>query len=345
MEPPEHVMDAFRTATATGDEREQGRNAETPAFDEWAVVELFGHKRLGGRVRQVELFGGAFLRIDVPDAADGASTHLYGAAAVYGVHPTSEAIARSVAAHHQVQPVQRWELPQQPRCDACGRVGDHDPNCPELLAGDDEDDEEPGRRRRAVLMGAGYVKIFYDTEFLEDGRTIELISIGMVAEDGRELYAVAEEIEVDPLRERIRRHPWLMANVVPHLPLHPNIKLRPPHSQFGGSFALDGFSNVVMPRRMIRNLVREFILSTPDPQLWAWYGAYDHVVYAQLFGPMASLPEGLPMYTSDVRTLYALHGDPPVPEQAGAAHNALDDAHHVKAMYDALDLDDEEGPF
>ncbi len=35
------------------------------------------------------------------------------------------------------------------------------------------------------------MKIFYDAEFIEDGVTIDLISIAMVAEDGRELYAVA----------------------------------------------------------------------------------------------------------------------------------------------------------
>ena len=35
------------------------------------------------------------------------------------------------------------------------------------------------------------MKYFYDTEFIEDGSTIELISIGVVAEDGREYYAVS----------------------------------------------------------------------------------------------------------------------------------------------------------
>lgn len=34
------------------------------------------------------------------------------------------------------------------------------------------------------------MRIYYDCEFLEDGNTIDLISMGMVAEDGRELYAV-----------------------------------------------------------------------------------------------------------------------------------------------------------
>ena len=39
------------------------------------------------------------------------------------------------------------------------------------------------------------MRIFYDTEFLDDGKTIDLISIGMVAEDGRELYAVSSEFD------------------------------------------------------------------------------------------------------------------------------------------------------
>ena len=36
------------------------------------------------------------------------------------------------------------------------------------------------------------MRYFYDTEFLEDGETIDLISIGIVAEDGREYYAVTD---------------------------------------------------------------------------------------------------------------------------------------------------------
>ena len=175
------------------------------------------------------------------------------------------------------------------------------------------------------------MNIYYDTEFLEDGHTIDLISIGMVADDGRELYAVAEEIEKDPLHGRICKHKWLMANVIPHLPLRQTVKQ--PEAQFSGIFYLDGNSNVVMPKRMIRNMVREFIQDTPNPELWAWYGAYDHVVYAQLFDRMIDLPNGFPKHTNDVKTLYVLDGNPTAPEQIGTAHNALDDARHVEAMY------------
>ena len=54
----------------------------------------------------------------------------------------------------------------------------------------------------------------YDCEFLEDGKTIELISIGIVADDGRDYYAVNR----DAPWKRIKKHEWLVANVVPSLP-------------------------------------------------------------------------------------------------------------------------------
>jgi len=39
------------------------------------------------------------------------------------------------------------------------------------------------------------MKIFYDCEFIENGTTIDLISIGMVTSDGREYYAISEEFD------------------------------------------------------------------------------------------------------------------------------------------------------
>ena len=49
----------------------------------------------------------------------------------------------------------------------------------------------PGPRR-------AFVRFFYDCEFIEDGHTIELVSIGVVDETGREFYAVSTEF--DPSR-------------------------------------------------------------------------------------------------------------------------------------------------
>lgn len=188
------------------------------------------------------------------------------------------------------------------------------------------------------------MKLFYDCEFLEDGHTVELISIGMVAEDGRELYAVNEGIEQDPLYSRICKHQWLMENVVPHLPLstgstgtqkgHGRLTTS---SSYCGFFNLDMASNIVMPRRMIRNAVRNFIQATPDPELWAWYAAYDHVALCQLWGPMAHLPKGVPMFTCDLKQEAMRLGNPEMPKQAEGEHNALADARHNRVMSEFLD--------
>jgi hypothetical protein len=158
-------------------------------------------------------------------------------------------------------------------------------------------------------------RYFYDTEFLEDGRTIELISIAFVADDGREYYAVVEDADWP----RIRQDEWLMANVVPQLP-----------SELGGDWK---------PKAQIAAEVRAFLLAAPQPELWAWYSAYDHVALAQLFGRMLDLPKGIPMFTHDVRSLVDWVGVKwrgSLPQQESGAHDALADARHVKVIFDYL---------
>ncbi|MFG2900952.1 hypothetical protein ACGFZH_28185 [Streptomyces zaomyceticus] len=173
------------------------------------------------------------------------------------------------------------------------------------------------------------MRIYYDTEFIENGRTIDLISIGMVAEDGRELYAVNREMPV----RRIRRHDWLMKHVVPSLP-HGHGDRR---NHLPKAWLFDYGDPVVKRRAVIAAQVRRFIQDTPDPQLWAWYGAYDHVALAQLFGPMIDLPTGVPMWTNDLRQECERLGNPRLPEQPAGVHNALADARHNRVRAEFLD--------
>lgn len=37
-----------------------------PPFEGWAILELMGHRRLGGYVSEATVAGAGFLRIDVP---------------------------------------------------------------------------------------------------------------------------------------------------------------------------------------------------------------------------------------------------------------------------------------
>jgi hypothetical protein len=172
--------------------------------------------------------------------------------------------------------------------------------------------------------------IDYDLEFLENGRTIELISIGMVCDDGREYYAVNSEMPVD----RILNHQWLKANVWPHLPLR-GYKPAPQINALQQSDGvLDLHDTRVRPKQVIANEVRDFIQATTDAELWASYGAYDHVCLAQLWGPMIDLPEGVPMFTHDIqqeRVRLGIHVDD-VPKQESGEHNALADAYHNQTV-------------
>lgn len=57
-------------------------------FDEWCVAELLGHRRVAGRVREVQLAGHGFLRLDEP-GADGqpGRTQFIAPGSVYVLHP------------------------------------------------------------------------------------------------------------------------------------------------------------------------------------------------------------------------------------------------------------------
>lgn len=177
--------------------------------------------------------------------------------------------------------------------------------------------------------------IDYDLEFLEDGRTIELISIGMVADDGREYYAVNSDAPWD----RVKGHRWLMDNVWPHLPLRGH---KSGLATVGGAVVtkliepgvIDMGDSQVKPHWVIANEVRDFIQATSEVELWANYGAYDHVALAQLWGPMIRLPKGVPMFTRDIQQERARLGIPwdALPKQEGGEHNALADARHNQTV-------------
>lgn len=107
------------------------------AFDSWAVLELMGHVRMAGRVTEEERFGSKLGRIDVPDG-DSFTTVYFTASSIYRMTPTTEEIARSVAARNKPEPVHRYELPAPDR-DAEHRAAYDRANCY-----DDADERDDG---------------------------------------------------------------------------------------------------------------------------------------------------------------------------------------------------------
>ncbi|NMB22215.1 MAG: polyadenylate-specific 3'-exoribonuclease AS [Corynebacterium sp.] len=152
------------------------------------------------------------------------------------------------------------------------------------------------------------MRYFYDTEFIEDGRTIELVSIGIVAEDGREYYAVSTGFDGS------RANNWVRNNVLNQLP-NPS-------------------SGVWRSRDTIRDEVFDFLTSgAGKTELWAWVGAYDHVLLAQLWGDMTALPRELPRYTRELKQYWEMAGRPRLPEIPDGNHDALVDARHNLAKF------------
>lgn len=156
------------------------------------------------------------------------------------------------------------------------------------------------------------MKYFLDTEFSERGPLwpIKLLSIGIVAEDGREFYAVAEH-------HANECNDWVIANVLPQL-------LGTPQKELGE----------------IGRMVRRFIAdgAAEKPEFWGYYADYDWVVFCQMFGSMINLPKGWPMYCRDIKQLADSLGNPKLPEQTSKEHNALNDAHWNKLAWEFLQV-------
>ncbi|SOD74369.1 uncharacterized protein DUF5051 [Jatrophihabitans sp. GAS493] len=155
------------------------------------------------------------------------------------------------------------------------------------------------------------MRYFYDCEFIEDGNTIDLVSIGVAAEDGREYYAVSREFNPD------RAIPWVRRNVLDKLPSPADKAWR--------------------SRAQIRDDLLAFFLEPGEPiELWAWIAGYDHVVLAQLWGDMRALPREIPRFTHELRQRWEDAGRPPQPEQPEDQHDALADARHNLARWRAI---------
>lgn len=78
--------------------------------DQWAIVELMGHRRLGGMVTEVERFGTKMLRIDIPPAEEDGQTltQFYSGSSLYGLTIVDEETARGIARANQQRPVEPW---------------------------------------------------------------------------------------------------------------------------------------------------------------------------------------------------------------------------------------------
>lgn len=173
------------------------------------------------------------------------------------------------------------------------------------------------------------MKYFLDTEFIEDGNTIDLISIALVCEDGRELYCESLEADLSKADD------WVKKNVLPSLFSQMADK------SAGNAWSRDGGRGGLLRRNEIKDEILRFIGDDSNPQFFAYFADYDWVVFCWLFGRMIDLPESFPMYCMDLKQMMKERGltyewkQLNCPQKDGH-HNALEDARWNAKLYQEI---------
>jgi hypothetical protein len=150
------------------------------------------------------------------------------------------------------------------------------------------------------------MKYWIDTEFISRPFAIDLISIGLVAEDGRTFYAESSEVDWS------KANPWTLDNVRPQL---------------------DGKG---MSTEEISYGLRDFTDHDQRPVFWGYFPSYDWVAFVGLFGGLEELPFHYPQLCLDIKQWAIELGDPELPRQTTPPHHALNDARWTREAWEFL---------
>jgi hypothetical protein len=104
------------------------QNEQAEAEPVYAVIEVFGHRRLAGRIAEVEQYGTKLLRIDIPEKGkfeNGFKSQLYGGASLFSV------------THCDLATVERMNKPYEPM----GRLTYQEPDMIDEEQEPDDDDQ------------------------------------------------------------------------------------------------------------------------------------------------------------------------------------------------------------
>lgn len=170
------------------------------------------------------------------------------------------------------------------------------------------------------------MKIFLDTEFIEDGKTIHPLSIGLIRDDGKEYYAeICNE-------EYVKPNKWVYANVIPHLNSWHTTQTTPI------ILGRNELNKGALQRSEVTNDLLEFC--GEEPEFWGYFADYDWVLISQLFGTMMNLPNNWPKYCLDIKQEMKINqiSSEQVKKVIGEGedkdgHNALTGAKYHRKMY------------
>lgn len=79
-------------------------------FEAWAIVELFGHTQLSGKVSEETIAAQSFIRIDVPKTSKCPEfTKYHLPTAIYGITPVDKDYATRMAERIQAKPINDYK--------------------------------------------------------------------------------------------------------------------------------------------------------------------------------------------------------------------------------------------
>jgi len=151
------------------------------------------------------------------------------------------------------------------------------------------------------------MNVYFDTEFIDRGYAVDLLSIGVVKDNGDEYYAVISGVDYK------KACPWVQKNVIPHLHAGPH-----------------------KTRDEVATEIADFIGSGDQVRWWGWFPAYDWVLLCGLYGGLMSIPSNWAQLPFCLRQETALHSNIEIPKHQKTAHNALDDAHWHRSIHKAM---------
>jgi hypothetical protein len=166
------------------------------------------------------------------------------------------------------------------------------------------------------------MKYFFDTEFNEGDKKLDLISIGIISEDDRTFYA---EVPINNISDNF--NPFVKKNILPLLKYY-NTRTKIPYYN-------NDLKNmeIYADEKFIKDKLLEFI--DKSPEFWAYYADYDWVIFCWIFGQMVDLPEHFPKFCNDIKQLAEELNNPKIADPEGE-HNALIDAKWNKKYYEHL---------
>lgn len=172
------------------------------------------------------------------------------------------------------------------------------------------------------------MKVFFDTEFTGLHQNTSLISIGLIAEDGRTFYAELIDYDQHQVDE------WLQKNVINNLIVHPDRK----HYYL----VTDNDAIYKDNSATIKDRLEDWLSQFEEVEMWSDCLSYDWVLFNQLFGHAFNIPKNVYYIPFDICTLMKIKGvDPDINREEfagieGDKHNALHDAKVIKACYEKL---------